>query len=469
MPLRVYHTTIRYVDPDGGEVQIENPFIHHHNETLVGPGDPWLYARAATSVSGFILGARLGLTIPLGRTVPDPFALGDMGISHEHSQFGTGTVTPIVGIEASRLFGGVHVDATALTIQSVYANSHGYQAGDRYALALGASSALGTKAWRFRATVESIWETAETWGGVVHMDDGNIGRTDVLIGAEATWQIDDDWHVGLSVKLPAYTHVEGGQLDALGFAGLSVGTHFHVFGDGDDHDHADHGDHDDDDEAPPADWTGLDKIDVASDGKVVPLEPAPGKVTVFDFWATWCHPCRHLDRALADVARRHPDDLAVRKIDLEDTDSPAGKAYLGAATLPHVKVFGRDGTLLWERSAPPLELAAAVEAVITGAGTPPPPPPVDPAAPKVAIEVGDHGYAPARVEIEHGKPATLVFTRTSDKTCAVDVHFVLPDGTRVDRELPLGQAVEIPILVAQPGEIRYACGMDMEHGTIIVR
>ena len=31
------------------------------------------------------------MTLPLGRTVEDPFALGDMGLPHEHSQFGTGT------------------------------------------------------------------------------------------------------------------------------------------------------------------------------------------------------------------------------------------------------------------------------------------------------------------------------------------------------------------------------------------
>ena len=43
LPFRVYHTTIRYLDPAGSEVAIENPFVHHHNETLTGIGDPWLY------------------------------------------------------------------------------------------------------------------------------------------------------------------------------------------------------------------------------------------------------------------------------------------------------------------------------------------------------------------------------------------------------------------------------------------
>jgi hypothetical protein len=32
--------------------------------------------------------------------------------------------------------------------------------------------------------------------------------------------------------------------------------------------------------------------------------------------------------------------------------------------LPHLKVYGTDGKLLWERTAPPAELAAEVEKVV---------------------------------------------------------------------------------------------------------
>jgi plastocyanin domain-containing protein len=83
--------------------------------------------------------------------------------------------------------------------------------------------------------------------------------------------------------------------------------------------------------------------------------------------------------------------------------------------------------------------------------------------------VTDDGYHPARIEIAHGEPITLVFTRTSAKTCATDVHVALPDGTRIDEQLPLGQAVEIPIRIAQPGEVVYTCGMNMNRGTIVVK
>ncbi len=446
LPVRFYNTSIRYLDPGDHEVQIENPFIHHHNETLTGVGDPWLYGRAATTIGGTVLGGRLGVSIPLGRTVPDPFVLGDMGVAHEHSQFGTGTFDAIAGLDASRMVGPVHVDATVLTIQSFYANGHGYQAGDRYAAALGAASALGTKSFRFRASVEAVWETAESWGGVVHTDDGNIGRTDVLAGVEATWILNEDWHVGVQVKAPVYTHIKGGQLDTLGFFGLSVGTHMHLFGGDDD---------DSQDRAPPGDWTGLDKVELTL---AAPRTPVAGKITVFDFWATWCKPCGALDRALAELARKHPADLAVRKVDVVDEDTPY--------TLPYIEVFGRDGALLWKRSGSPLQLAEDVEAVLTG---PRAQVAIDPTAPRIMVEVNDAGYTPDRLEIPRGAPVTLVFTRQSDTTCATDVQFTLPDSGKISVSLPLGTPVEVAIPAQKAGEIRYSCGMNMNHGTIVVK
>ena len=461
LPVRVFHTTIRYLGGDGVPVAIENPYVHHHDETLVGVGDPWLLGRAATSAGGFVLGIRGGVAIPLGRTEPDPFVLGDAGVPHEHSQFGSGTFEPLVGIDAARIIAGVRVDAFALSIQSLYASSRGYQAGDRYAGGLGAASALGTKRLRVRATIEGQHETAETWRGTVHTDEGNTGRTDLLAGIEASWRISDDWHLGVSAKLPVYTHVQGGQLDSSPFVGLSLGTHVHVFeGTGTAHHHSDPG-------VTPGDWTGLDERDATTDGSAVPLVPVPGKITVFDFWAEWCGPCHVVDHELAAVVRRHPGAIAVRKVNVVDTDSPASVKYLGAFTLPHLKVFGADGTLLWEHSSPPLVLTSEVERLVTG-GRPRSSTEV-PGAPRIAIAVTDAGFAPSRIAVPVGTPVTLVFTRASTSTCAVDVHFVLPDGTRIDEALPLGQPVAIPIRVDRAGPIEFSCGMDMVRGTLDVR
>lgn len=458
IPVRVFRTAIRYVDPSGQEVAIENPFIHHHNETLVGVGDPWLLGRAAWTLGGFTLGARVGVALPLGRTEPDPFELGDMGLAHEHSQFGSGTFQPLIGIDAARMFSSVRVDAFALSIQSLYANDHAYQAGDRYAGGVGAASALTTKRFRFRATFEGQHETAETWNGVTRSDEGNTGRTDLLAGIEVTWRITDDWHLGASAKLPMYTHVQGGQLDASPFVGISLGMQVHLFEGHDGHHH----DHHEDEVVAPGNWTGLDIQDATTDGTAVPLVPVPGKITVFDFWAEWCKPCHVVDHELAEVVRRHPNDIAVRKVNVIDTESPASVKYLGDYTLPHLKVFGRDGKLLWEHSSPPLVLTGEVEKLVSGIVKRA----LVPGARRIEITVTDAGFEPQHIEIRHGEPVTLVFTRKSDQTCAVDVHFALPDGTRIDEQLPLGKPVEIPFQLDEPGAITYACGMDMNHGTI---
>ncbi|CAN5723252.1 hypothetical protein BH11MYX2_BH11MYX2_38860 [soil metagenome] len=454
VPFRVFRTRIRYLDDAGQVGQIENPFIHHHNETLTGVGDPWLMARTSSQLGRVAVGGRVGFTIPLGRTEPDPFELGDEGLPHEHSQFGSGTVEPIVGLDVSTRLGPYALDAFALTIQSLYANSHDYKQGDRYAGGVGGTRYVASNKLRLRATMEAQHETAELWHGIQHTEEGNIGRTDVLAGVEVGYAFTRTWHAGLSAKVPLYTHVEGGQLDVPLFFGATVGGRFELF----EHHHAPLVN------APRGDWTGLDEASATDDGSAVELVPVPGRVTVFDFWAPWCKPCADLDRELAAVARRHPADIAVRKVNIVDTDSPAATKYLAASTTPHVIVFGRDGTRAWERSASPLALAAAVEETIAGkkklvtvAG-----------ARRIAIQVLDDGYHPGQIDVAPGEAVTLVFTRHSDKTCATDVHFVLSDGTHVDADLPLNQPVEIPLQLAS-GTLTYTCGMNMNRGTIVVR
>lgn len=68
-----------------------------------------------------------------------------------------------------------------------------------------------------------------------------------------------------------------------------------------------------------------------------------GKVTVFDFHAQWCKPCKEVDRHLAQVLATR-GDVAVRKIDVVDWDSEVAKTHLRyAPTLPYVVVFGVGG------------------------------------------------------------------------------------------------------------------------------
>lgn len=83
------------------------------------------------------------------------------------------------------------------------------------------------------------------------------------------------------------------------------------------------------------------------------------------------------------------------------------------------------------------------------------------------IAVGADGFEPAAVALRPGVPARLVFTRTTDGTCARTVHaeaLGIPE-TR----LPLGQAVPVAFTPAEAGRFTFACGMDMVEGAVVVR
>lgn len=89
-----------------------------------------------------------------------------------------------------------------------------------------------------------------------------------------------------------------------------------------------------------------------------------------------------------------------------------------------------------------------------------------PAAPaaEVAIQITDRGFEPARPVVKKGQPVTLVFTRTTDQTCATDVMFPRL-GTHFD--LPMNQAVRVELPAGSVQDTMYfACGMNMITGMV---
>lgn len=97
---------------------------------------------------------------------------------------------------------------------------------------------------------------------------------------------------------------------------------------------------------------GLDVQSIVKNGEAVKLRDfvVPGKVTVFDFYAVWCKPCREVDEHMKDVLSGQ-DDVALRKLDVVDWDSKLAAKYLqGVAALPYVVVYGTDGKKVAEIS-----------------------------------------------------------------------------------------------------------------------
>ncbi len=88
---------------------------------------------------------------------------------------------------------------------------------------------------------------------------------------------------------------------------------------------------------------------------------------------------------------------------------------------------------------------------------------------RIAITVSRRGFEPGDIAVPAKKPITLVFTRTTDATCAKSVIVMVDDKTTIEKPLPLDKAVEIPVTFPKPGKLSYGCSMDMVKGTITVQ
>jgi plastocyanin domain-containing protein len=90
-----------------------------------------------------------------------------------------------------------------------------------------------------------------------------------------------------------------------------------------------------------------------------------------------------------------------------------------------------------------------------------------PAGPKeIQVAVTDMGFEPKEVIIQKGQAAVLVMTRKSDNTCATEAVFA-ETGKKYD--LRLNEAVRIDLTGVSPGTLHYACGMNMEKGTVVIQ
>jgi thioredoxin 1 len=87
-------------------------------------------------------------------------------------------------------------------------------------------------------------------------------------------------------------------------------------------------------------------------------------ITIVDFWAAWCGPCRQFAPIFEEASTLHPD-IVFGKVDTEAERELAGEA--GITSIPTLMAF-RDGVLLFNQAgalpADSLEqLIAAIRAV----------------------------------------------------------------------------------------------------------
>lgn len=206
VPLRMVHLRAHYETPSGEEFQPLDAGVHHRDETLVGLGDLGLGVRGALLAGRWWLTVMPGLTLPTGRTQPDPYALGDLGERHQHVQFGTGTFNPTLKFDATRGLPKAQISFYAVGSAALYENRQGFRSAPRVTL----GGIVGYKAPRILASflTEASFEGSDQWSGQVRQD-GLIGRQELRVGAQLMGRIGGTTLSG-AIRVPLYRHlVEG--------------------------------------------------------------------------------------------------------------------------------------------------------------------------------------------------------------------------------------------------------------------
>jgi putative thioredoxin len=89
----------------------------------------------------------------------------------------------------------------------------------------------------------------------------------------------------------------------------------------------------------------VDTTDATFDFDVI--ERSREVAVVVDFWAPWCAPCRQLAPLLENAVGRHPDDVVLAKVNIDENPMLAQRYRV--MSIPLVKVF-RDGDVVDEFS-----------------------------------------------------------------------------------------------------------------------
>jgi plastocyanin domain-containing protein len=92
---------------------------------------------------------------------------------------------------------------------------------------------------------------------------------------------------------------------------------------------------------------------------------------------------------------------------------------------------------------------------------------VDATLPAGAVKVtaDENGFKPSSVALKKGAPGILVFTRTTDETCATEVVF--PE-LKLKKDLPKGTPVTIEVPTDKDQTLTFQCGMGMYKSAVVI-
>ena len=182
--------------------------IHHRDgETVVGFEDVSLLLRLGSGkrFGRHFFQGEIGVSLPTGGVVPNPYALGALGLKHQHLQFGTGTIDPRLGIFWRRE-GHPALFAWSAARMALAHNREGFRAGPTASVAFGSSFPLG-----------GGFESAIQIGALVEGGDDWLGIHDEGSGRRALWS-------SLGVSVPVAHGVTARPELRWTFASSSSGT-----------------------------------------------------------------------------------------------------------------------------------------------------------------------------------------------------------------------------------------------------